>query len=72
MWRYFTMIYLIIITWYLIGSIGLIWIGRQIDGRTTRKDLIVGFTIGGLGGLITWLIGIPHLMKSDWMDKDVF
>ena len=66
------MIYLIIITWYLIGCIGLIWIGRKIDGRTTRKDLLIGLTIGGIGGIITVLVGLPHLMDSDWMDKDVF
>jgi len=65
------MIYLIIISWYLIGAFGLIWIGRKIDGRTTRKDILVGLTLGGIGGLMTWIIGLSHLMGTDWFDKDV-
>lgn len=66
------MTYLIIGIWYLIGSFGLIFIGRKINGITTRKDLILGFTIGGLGGVMTLLIGLPYIMDSEWMDKEVF
>lgn len=70
MWRYLKMIYLI--TWYLIGCIGFIWIVRKMSGRTTRRDLLIGLTIGGIGGVITVLVGLCHLIDSDWIDKDVF
>ena len=71
----FTMIYLII-SWYIVGVFGLVWVGRKLSGRTTRKDLIIGLTVGGIAGPLTWIVGIPHLIKIDWLsswlDKDVF
>jgi NADH:ubiquinone oxidoreductase subunit H len=67
MWRYFTMIYLIIISWYLIGAFGFIWVMRKINGRTTRRDIRVGLTLGGISGLLSWIVGLYHLMtQDDW------
>jgi hypothetical protein len=65
------MIYLMVIGWYLSGVFGVVFIGRRIDGKTTRKDLLIALTLGGVYGLLTWIIGI-YYMESDWLDKDVF
>lgn len=68
-------IILILITWYLIGSIGGLYLSRKIHKKTNRRDLFFLFTIGGIGGLLTFLIGICYLPKntfSKWLEEDLF
>lgn len=67
-----TTIILIAIAWYLIGSIGGLWIARKIYPKTTIGDLITFFTIGGVGGMLTFLIGLLYLPQKIWWDKEIF
>jgi hypothetical protein len=68
----FIMIILIAIVWYLIGSISGLWISRKIYPKTTNGDLVFLFTIGGIGGLLTFVIGLTELPKGEWWNKQVF
>jgi len=63
---------LIAIIRYLIGSIGGLWLSRKIYPKTTNGDLVFAFTIGGVGGLLTFLIGLTHLPIGKWWNKQVF
>ena len=65
-------IIIIAIVWYLIGSVGGLWLSRKIYGKTTNGDLVFLFTIGGLAGLLNFIIGLSHLPKSKWWDREVF
>jgi len=53
----------------LIGSIGGLWISRKISPKITNGDLVLLFTIGGVGGLLTFFIGLTHLPKSKWWNR---
>ncbi len=75
------MIILITISWYLIGSIGGLWILRKIYPKTTNGDLVFLFTIGGISGLLTVFIGLIYLLPNEiltykprgrWWNKQVF
>jgi hypothetical protein len=66
------MIILIAIEWYLIGLFGGLWVSKKIDSRITNGDLVILSTLGGVGGPITFLIGLAFLPKGDWWDKEVF
>lgn len=55
------MIIILIIIWYLIGSIGGLYISYKIYPEITLKDIIIFLTIGGWGGLITIIIGLTYL-----------
>lgn len=68
----FIMIILISIVWYLIGSVGGLWLSRKVYPKTTNGDLVFLFTIGGIGGLLTFFIGLSYLPKGKWWDKQVF
>lgn len=63
---------LIAIGWYFIGSIGGLWLSRQIYPKTTNGDLVFLFTIGGIGGLGTFFIGLAFAPKGKWWNKHVF
>ncbi len=66
------MIYIIIFIWYLIGSLGALWCGYKIYPKITNGDLIFAFTLGGLGGLVTFLIGILFMSDGEWWKKQIF
>jgi hypothetical protein len=70
------MIYLYIISWYLLGSISLLLSLRKIDidNETTIGDLLLSLTIGGLGGIMTILIALPYVIDFDrkWLKKKLF
>ena len=68
----FIMIILTSIVWYLIGSIGGLWLSRKVYPKITNGDMVFLFTIGGIGGLLTFLIGLTFLPKGKWWDKQVF
>lgn len=68
----FIMIILIAIVWYLIGSFGGLWLSRKVYPKTTNGDLVFLFTIGGIGGLLTFFIGLIYLPKGKWWNKQVF
>lgn len=56
------------VLWYLIGSVGGLWISKKIYPIITKKDLVFLFTIGGIGGLLTIYIGLTFLLN--YSDKD--
>lgn len=68
----FIMILLIAIVWYLIGSIAGLLLSRKVDPKTTNGDLVFLFTIGGIGGVLTFFIGLTYLPKGKWWNKQVF
>lgn len=68
----FIMIILITIVWYLIGSIGGLCLSRKIYSKTTNRDLVFLFTIGGIGGLFTFFIGLTYLSKGKWWNMVFF
>ena len=68
----FIMTIFISIVWYLIGSIGGLWLSRKVYPKTTNGDLVFLFTMGGMGGLLTFLIGLICLPKGKWWNKQVF
>ncbi len=43
----FIMTIFISIVWYLIGSIGGLWLSRKVYPKTTNGDLVFLFTMGG-------------------------
>lgn len=64
------MIYLILIlVWYFIGSIGGIFIASKINPKITNGDTVFIFTVGGISGILTVIIGLTHLPKSEWWDN---
>jgi FtsH-binding integral membrane protein len=63
--------WIIAIVWYLIGSIGGLWLSRKIYPKTTNGDLVFLFTIGGIVGIVTFLIGLIYLPKGKWWYKQV-
>jgi len=69
------MIWLIIAGWYIIGAFGLFWIGYRIDTETTVEDILKCLTIGGVSGLLVWVIGLPYLIgtfkKPNWLKKRI-
>jgi hypothetical protein len=65
-------IILIGLVWYLIGSIGGLLLSRKTISKTTNGDLVFLFTLGGIGGLITFFIALSLIPKSQWWDKEVF
>lgn len=58
------MIYLLVIIWYLIGSIGGLLLSYLIIPKITNGDLFFIFSIGGIGGLLTLIIGLTYLPKG--------
>ena len=52
------MITLYIILWYLIGSIGGLYLSYLRFSKVTVSDLIFLLTIGGIGGVLTVVIGL--------------
>lgn len=68
------MIYFLAILWYLVGSVGGLFLLTKITRKITYRDLVFLFTIGGLGGLLTVLVALTHLprSKNNWWDKDAF
>ena len=63
------MIILIAIVWYLIGCVGGGYLSYKVYPEITIKDTIFLLTIGGIGGLITFCIGLTYL---DWGNKKLF
>lgn len=58
-----TIILLISLIWYLIGSVGGLWVSKKIYPKLTSYDYLLCFTIGGIGGLLTILIGSTYVRK---------
>jgi hypothetical protein len=58
------MIKLIFILWYLLGSIGGLWLSKKNYPKITIGDLVFLFTLGGIGGLLTFLVGLIYLPKE--------
>lgn len=56
-------ILLISLLWYLIGSVGGLWISKKVYPVLTNYDYLFCFTIGGIGGLLTILIGSTYVRK---------
>lgn len=67
----FSMIILIVI-WYFVGSMGGLWVSIKIYPKIRNRDLVFLFTICGIGGLLTFFIGLTYLPKEKWCDKEVF
>ncbi len=63
------MIYLIIALWYLIGSIGGMYISYKIYKEITIGDVVIYLTVGGISGLFTILYELTH---TDLWDKKIF
>jgi hypothetical protein len=57
--------WVLIILWYLVGSIGGLWISRKIYKKTSVYDFVYLFTLGGIGGLITIIIGLIFLPRTN-------
>lgn len=56
--------YLIISLWYLVGCIGGGYLAYKIYSKITIWDIVFFLTIGGLGGIITILVGLTHAGKK--------
>lgn len=65
------MIVLLAILWYLIGAFGGLLVSKKIHPVITNGDLVFLFTLGGIAGLLTVLIGLAYLPKGDWCNKRV-
>ena len=65
------MIYLYGLIWYLIGSIIGSYVSYKVYPKLTSGDLLFMFTIGGVGGLLTVIIGLTHV-DFKWMNKRIF
>lgn len=59
------MIKLFIVLWYSIGSFGGLILLLKIYPETRSRDLLFLFTIGGIGGLITFIIGLIFLKDKN-------
>ena len=63
--------YLLIVLWYLIGSVGGLYIAIKIDPVVRVKDLVFCFTIAGIGGIVTILTGLFYIPDmSSWWNKE--
>lgn len=59
--------------WYLIGSLGGMWISRKMYPSTSIFDLIVFFTAGGILGALNVIIGfIFWKFPEGWLHKKLF
>lgn len=71
------MIILLVLTWYLIGSVGGLYFKYKINPIITGWDIVFLVTIGGVGGVLTVLSTFPFLPYEDfnwykWLSKKVF
>ena len=60
------MMILILIIWYLIGSIGTGYMAYQIDPEITSRDVVFLLTIGGLSGPIGLLVGLLYQKQNKY------
>ena len=64
------MVILIILVWYLIGSVGGFFLFKKQFSNVTIGDIVFIFTIGGAVGLFTVLILLLiRLQSSNWWNK---
>lgn len=62
-------IIILVTIWYLLGSIGSSYVMYKDFGYLTLRDLIICFSLGGFGGIISLLIAI---IMTDFGDKEYF
>ncbi len=67
------MIYIYGIIWYVLGFVGIAWLGYLSYGEILRRDVLV-YLLAGLIGPFAILIGLINLLENkskDWWDKKV-